>query len=206
MYAEFIATLATTEIHHSRIRVGETTIIPVNPFGFGCLGSWGVCISFFLYVAMWVCIRISGEGFCWTHKKYHNTHATWFRKHSAFTRWWKHRFRVDRTFRWCVESQVVGPPLEKASPRKRRAKGAKGALGLISKGALFFRTLLGSTGNPNPNAFLKMMFPLPKVGYMLVPWRVFDLFELTKTMSKPTPVFGGLSYHLTQRWGFAIHR
>ena len=28
MYAEFIATLATSEIHHSRIHVGETTIIP----------------------------------------------------------------------------------------------------------------------------------------------------------------------------------
>ena len=79
MYAEFIATLATSEIHHSRVRVGETTIIPVD---LSVLEFWDVkevelCvyISGFLYVAMWVYIRISGER-CFGLTTNTSTHAT----------------------------------------------------------------------------------------------------------------------------------
>lgn len=161
-----------------------------------------------VYISFFVCRHVGLYSHCWwaifwTHNKYHNTHATWFRKHSAFTRWWKHQSGSIEQ-RWCVESEV-GPPLEKASPRKRRAKGAKGALGLISKGATVNVPSSEVPGIPTQCIFEDDVSFIQGRIYVNSLEGIEICLNSLWTMSKATPVFGGLSYHSTQRWGFALY-
>ena len=93
-----------------------------------------------------------------------------------------------------------GPSTGKDVTQKTQSKGSQGSLGFDFQWAQFPSTLLGSTRNPNPMYFWRWCFLYPRSD-ILVPWRVFDVFELTKTMSKPTPVFGDYQMDVSQNSG-----